>query len=212
MIADLPPMSDSRHSSGAAVHRPAVFLDRDGTLIEDVDYLSDPGDIRFIPNAVDALKRLRRSGFACVIVTNQSGIGRGMITHEQLEEIHAELLRLLGEQDTTLDGIYYSPEAPLGGPEYVIEHNDRKPGPGMLMKAAAELDLDLASSWMIGDKISDVLAGFNAGCRGSIRLRTGKGRFAEANLPQFPDFPIVEDLAAAAAFILGTDPPPANRI
>jgi len=197
-------MTAARNSDGAPTRRRAVFLDRDGTVIEDVDYLSDPGAIRFIPEAVETLKRLRRNGFACVIVTNQSGIGRGMVTHEQMERIHFQLMKLLEEQGATLDGIYYCPEAPRGGPEWVVEHNDRKPGPGMLMRAAHELDLDLESSWMVGDKLSDVLAGFNAGCLGSIRVRTGKGKTADAApaSPSHPEFPIVDDLAAAAALIL----------
>lgn len=197
-------MTAERHSDRAANRRRAVFLDRDGTVIEDVDYLSDPGAIRFIPGAVETLKRLRRNGFACVIVTNQSGIGRGMVTHEQMERIHVQLMRLLENQDATLDAIYYCPEAPLGGPEWVVEHNDRKPGPGMLMRAALELDLDLESSWMVGDKLSDVLAGFNAGCLGSIRVRTGKGKNADSDPASrsHPEFPIVDDLAAAALLIL----------
>jgi D-glycero-D-manno-heptose 1,7-bisphosphate phosphatase len=143
-----------------------------------------------------------------VIVTNQSGIGRGMVTHEQMERIHIQMMRLLEEQDATLDGIYYCPEAPLGGPEWVVEHEDRKPGPGMLMRAALELDLDLGSSWMVGDKLSDVLAGFNAGCLGSIRVRTGKGKAADADpaSASHPEFPIVDDLAAAAALILKGPP------
>jgi D-glycero-D-manno-heptose 1,7-bisphosphate phosphatase len=209
-MADRSPPTAPRPPERTTGRRPAVFLDRDGTLIEDLDYLADPDAIRFIPGAVEALRRLRRNGFACVIVTNQSGIGRGMITPDQLERVHARLNRLLEEQGAPLDGTYYCPEAPRGGPEGVVEHEDRKPGPGMLIRAALELDLDLGSSWMVGDKLSDVLAGFNAGCLGSIRVRTGKGRASEPDSARTlrPEFPIVDDLAAAAALILGGAHPP----
>jgi D-glycero-D-manno-heptose 1,7-bisphosphate phosphatase len=208
MIAD----SDSNHNlrsyQETTDRRPAVFLDRDGTLIEDVDYLSDPALIRFLPGAIEALKRLRGNGYACVIVTNQSGIARGMITHEQLGWIHDEMLGRLREQDTTLDGIYYCDKPPGGAAEWVIEHEDRKPGPGMLVRAAAELGLELGSSWMVGDKLSDVLAGSNAGCRGSIRLRTGKGRSADSDAMRYPDFPVVDGILEAASMILEFDVSP----
>ena len=145
--------------------RPAVFLDRDGTVIEHVHYLSDPARVRLLPGAAEALRRLRRAGFARVLVTNQSAIGRGMLTEDRLEEIHAELERQLAASGATLDGIYYCPDAPSGDDRTVVEHSDRKPGPGMLLRAADELGLDLDASWMVGDMISDVLAGHNAGCR-----------------------------------------------
>jgi len=205
MLSESSPRTDSRRLECVAIQRSAVFLDRDGTLIEDVDYLSDPSAIRFIPGAVEAVKRLRQNGFACVIVTNQSGVGRGMMSHDQVHNVHAEMLRMLREQGADLDGFYYCPVAPVVGSESLIEHTDRKPGPGMLMKAALELNLDLQSSWMVGDKLSDVLAGRNAGCRAGIRLRTGKGRDADRESAPYPEFAIVEDLAAAAALILAAD-------
>ncbi len=184
--------------------RPAIFLDRDGTLIEDVDYLSDPKDIRIIPGVIEGLTRLAQAGFARVIVTNQSGVGRGIITLSQLEEIHDEMARLFAEQGVIFDAIYSCPEVPSGNSEAEVEHEDRKPGPGMLKRAARELGLDLAASWMIGDKQSDVLAGYNAGCR-SIRLRTGKGRSISPGVGN-AEHPIVDDLLAAASLILSSDP------
>jgi D-glycero-D-manno-heptose 1,7-bisphosphate phosphatase len=155
--------------------RPAVFIDRDGTLIELVHHLTDPAKVRVLPNAAKALRELRRHGYACVLVSNQSVVGRGLLTLEGLAEVHAELARQLALEDASLDGYYFCPVAPVLKDPTVIEHPDRKPGPGMLLRAAAELELDLAASWMIGDAVSDVLAGRNAGCKASILVRTGYG-------------------------------------
>jgi D,D-heptose 1,7-bisphosphate phosphatase len=155
--------------------RPAVFLDRDGTLIEQVHYLSDPTRVRLLPGTAEALRRLHGAGFARVVVTNQSAIGRGMLSEPQLHLIHDEMNRQLGAEGTSVDAIYFCPEVPSGDDRTAVEHGDRKPGPGMLIRAAEELDLDLGHSWMVGDMISDLLAGINAGCRGSILVRTGKG-------------------------------------
>jgi len=196
-----------KSSEGGTPMRPAVFLDRDGTVIAHVHYLSDPADVRLLPGAAEALAKLRAAGFACVLVTNQSGIGRGMYTEERLRQVHAEMTRQLAIFGVSLDGIYFCPEAPVGEGDdpTVIDHPDRKPGPGMLMRAARELGLDLSASWMIGDMISDVLAGINAGCLGSILVRTGK------RLPEPGDYPGVvyqtaDDLRAAAALILEETP------
>ncbi|WP_165073809.1 D-glycero-alpha-D-manno-heptose-1,7-bisphosphate 7-phosphatase [Paludisphaera rhizosphaerae] len=145
--------------------RPAVFLDRDDTLIADVPYLSDPAGVRILPGAAKALTALRRAGFALVLATNQSAVGRGMITEARLQEIHDELERRLAVDGAGLDAIYHCPHAPRSTDRTTIEHPDRKPAPGMLLRAAEELRLNLAASWMVGDLISDVLAGLNAGCR-----------------------------------------------
>jgi histidinol-phosphate phosphatase family protein len=180
--------------------QPAVFLDRDGTLIEHVPYLRDPALVQLLPGAALALQRFRRAGFACVLVTNQSAIGRGMLTTERLDEIHTEMNRQLAAKGATIDAIYYCPHAPTDDDRTVTEIPDRKPGPGMLLRATDELGLDLGASWIVGDLISDVLAGQNAGCR-SILLESGQtppeevktltGRFLTA-----------PDLAAAADVIL----------
>jgi D,D-heptose 1,7-bisphosphate phosphatase len=153
--------------------RRAVFLDRDGTLIEHVHYLADPAHVRLLPGAAEALKRLGRAGFVRVLVTNQSAIGRGMITEARLHEIHAEMNRQLAERGTALDAIYYCADIPAGDDRTRVENHNRKPGPGMLLRAAEELGLDLAASWMVGDLISDVLAGLGAGCR-SVMVASGQ--------------------------------------
>jgi D,D-heptose 1,7-bisphosphate phosphatase len=159
--------------SNPGTQKSAVFLDRDGTLIEHVHYLSDPAAVRLLPGTAEALKRLRRAGFAVVLVTNQSAIGRGMLTEDRLDQIHTEMRRQLATSGATIDAIYYCPVAPANDDRTVVEHPDRKPGPGMLLRAADDLKLNLATSWMIGDLISDVFAGLNAGCR-SILLESGK--------------------------------------
>jgi D,D-heptose 1,7-bisphosphate phosphatase len=181
--------------------RPAVFLDRDGTLIEQVHYLSDPNAVRLLPGAAEALRRFRRAGYASVVISNQSAVGRGLITHERVAEIHDELRRQLAEQGAGLDAIYYCPVAPECDDRTAQEHPDRKPAPGLLRRAALELGLDLGASWMVGDMISDVLAGHNAGCRGSILVRTGKGLAPHEE--GACAFETCEDLPAAADRVLG---------
>lgn len=181
--------------------RPAVFLDRDGTLIAHVHFLSDPAGVRLLPGASVSLKRLREAGFACVVVTNQSGIGRGMFGEAELQAVNEEIARRLAAEGASLDGSYFCPELPSSDDPTVVDHPDRKPGPGMLLRASRELGLDLSASWMVGDMISDVLTGVNAGCRGSVLVRTGK-------TPPEPDaYPGVEyhsaaDLAAAVDLIV----------
>jgi D-glycero-D-manno-heptose 1,7-bisphosphate phosphatase len=180
--------------------QPAIFLDRDGTLIKDVHYLSDPGLIQLLPGAAEALKRFRRAGFALVLVTNQSAIGRGMLTIERLDEIHVEMSRQLAAFGATIDAIYYCPDVPGSDDQSVVENSDRKPGPGMLLRAAADLKLDLNASWMVGDLISDVLAGQNAGCR-SILLESGQTSPEQARALA-GRFLTASDLMAAADLIL----------
>jgi D,D-heptose 1,7-bisphosphate phosphatase len=185
---------------GNGTPRPAVFLDRDGTLIEHVPYLSDPAMVSLLPGAAEALKRLRCAGFARVLVTNQSAIGRGMLAVNRLDQIHTELNRQLALQGATIDGIYYCPDAPKNDDRTVVENPDRKPGPGMLLRAAADLNLDLGASWMVGDLISDVLAGLNAGCK-SILVQSGQTSQAEADTVAGLA-PIAPDLAASVDLIL----------
>jgi D-glycero-D-manno-heptose 1,7-bisphosphate phosphatase len=146
------------------------------------------------------LQRLRRAGFACVLVTNQSAIGRGMLTSERLDQIHLEMNRQLAARGATIEAIYYCPDAPAGDDRTVVEITDRKPGPGMLLRAANDLGLDTSASWMIGDLISDVLAGQNAGCR-SILLESGQTPPEEVKT-LVGSFLTASDLTAAADLIL----------
>jgi D-glycero-D-manno-heptose 1,7-bisphosphate phosphatase len=179
-----------------AERRAAVFLDRDGTIIEDVPYLSDPAGIRFLPGAIESLARLRRAGFARVLATNQSGIGRGLFTEARLAEIHAEFETRLAAVGASLDAIYHCPAAPPEDGE--PDCPDRKPAPGMLLRAALELEIDLVASWMVGDKMSDVQAGLAAGCR-SILLRPGGDPDTAGEAVAYQTAP---DIAAAVELIL----------
>lgn len=182
--------------------RPAVFLDRDGTLIELVHHLSDPGEVRLLPRAGDALRLLRELGYLSVLVTNQSAIGRGLLTVEGLGLVQAEFDRQLAACGGAIDGFYFCPHRPLITDPTVIEHPDRKPGPGMLLRAARELELDLSRSWMIGDTVSDMWAGRNAGCRATILVRTGYGKDAPPNAGADH---VVDDIWAAAELVRELD-------
>jgi len=180
--------------------RPAVFLDRDGTIIEHVHYLRDPTDVRLVPGCGEALRLLRDCGFACVVVTNQSAIGRGMLTEDELHTIHEVMRRQLAAESAEIDGLYYCPVAPKAhGDQVAIEHADRKPGPGMLRRAADELGLDLARSFMVGDMISDVYAGRNAGCRASILIQNERAEDLGAHRDAIAF--LARDVRDAAAWI-----------
>jgi len=149
----------------------AVFLDRDNTVIEDPGYLADPGAVKLLPGVELAIKSLTQAGYKIVIVTNQSGVARGLLTVETLEKIHAEMQRQLAERGAHVDAIQYCPYHPEGTVEEFAQDSElRKPKPGMLLKAAASLDVDLAQSWMVGDSGRDIEAGQRAGCR-TVRIR-----------------------------------------
>jgi len=144
----------------------AVFLDRDGTIIEDTGYINQPDQVKLLSGAAEALNKLRAMGYKLVVVTNQSGVARGILTEETLGEIHERLKQLLLREGASLDRIYYCayhPEAVI--PKYRREHSRRKPNPGMILAAAEELDIDISESWMIGDGEWDIQAGLKAGCR-----------------------------------------------
>jgi len=149
--------------------RPAVFIDRDGTLIREKNYLSKIRDVRLIAGAVEALKLLRRAGYALIMVTNQSGIGRGYFTEEQLRKVHLHLSALLKKKGAALDAIYYCPHHPDE------DCKCRKPGLGMVNAAKKEFNLDLRRSYAVGDHTNDFLLGQNMGGKG-IFVLTGHGR------------------------------------
>lgn len=190
--------SNARVSAQA---RPAVFLDRDGTMIQAVHYLSDPDRVRLLPTTAPALRRFHDAGYACVVVTNQSAVGRGILDEGQLHRIHDELNRQLAREGASIDAIFYSTHVPANDDRTVIEHPDRKPGPGMILRAAQELNLDISASWMVGDMISDVLTGINAGCRGSVLLSPSDVPL-ELQTPISTRIAVVGDLLDAAAVIL----------
>jgi D,D-heptose 1,7-bisphosphate phosphatase len=144
----------------------AVFLDKDGTLIDDLPYNIDQSLITWKEGVFEALSSLSAKGYLLVIVTNQSGVARGLFEEKDLKNLEMAMRTALKEKNIHLDGFYYSPYHIDGVvKEYAIPSDCRKPGTGMLIKAATELQIDLSASWMIGDTLSDVEAGNKAGCK-----------------------------------------------
>jgi histidinol-phosphate phosphatase family protein len=175
--------------------RPAVFLDRDGTVIEERSYLSDPAGVKLVPGAPEALRTLKDAGLPFVIVTNQSGVARGLYTEAEYRRVAARLSSILEEAGAPPAGTWYCPHHP----EVTGPCRCRKPGTGMHRDAADALGLDLARSWYVGDKPSDVLPAKVLGGRG-ILVRTGHGRELEHEVPA--GAVVVDDLAAAVRWIL----------
>lgn len=174
-------------------NRPAVFFDRDGTLMEDVHYCGDPALVRVYPGVSEALRSLKAAGFLLFVVTNQSGIARGLITEAQYHAVQQEFLRQLG--GGLIEASYFCPDAPG------VPSTRRKPEPGMVLEAAAEFGIDLARSWFVGDKSADIECGQRAGTR-TVLVLTGYGREQTCT----PDF-TASDAVEAAAHILSAQTP-----
>ncbi len=144
----------------------AIFLDRDDTLIEDPGYINHPDQVKLIEGAAEALIKLKSMGYKLVVVSNQSGVARGIVTEDVLSDIHKRLEQLLAEKGASLDRIYYCPYHPEGVvAKYRRESDCRKPNPGMLIKAFKEMDINAAGSWMVGNSPRDIEAGVRAGCK-----------------------------------------------
>jgi D-glycero-D-manno-heptose 1,7-bisphosphate phosphatase len=176
-----------------ARHR-AVFLDRDGTIMEGTNYIGDVERVVLIPGAAEALNQLQHAGYRLFIVTNQSGVGRGFFTREAVEEIHALLDEQFGRAGVRFDRYYICPHHPEDNCDC------RKPKPKFLLEAAREYGLDLASCYMIGDRASDIQAGVTAGSK-TILVLTGGGRETQAKQEVKPDL-VAEDIGEAATWIL----------
>ncbi len=175
----------------------AVFLDRDGTLIAEKNYLHRPEDVVLLPGTGPALQKLAAAGFKLVMVTNQSGIGRGYFTLADAERVNEHLLRVFAGDGVTFARIYLAPEAPDQ------PSRGRKPSPQFLWDARDEFALSLAESFMVGDKLIDLECGWNAGVKQSILVRTGYGAQLEREAPDALSRAIVvDDLGAAAEWIL----------
>jgi D-glycero-D-manno-heptose 1,7-bisphosphate phosphatase len=175
----------------------AVFLDRDGTIIEEKNYLRCVEDVVIFHGAAAALARLQRAGFKLFIVSNQSGVGRGYFTLADVEQVHQHLLRELGRAGVRFERIYIAPEAP-GAPS-----RGRKPSPQFLLDARDEFGVDLAQSYMIGDKLIDLECGWNAGVKECLLVRTGYGAELEReSTDKLGAAVVVDDLSAAAKWIL----------
>jgi histidinol-phosphate phosphatase family protein len=171
--------------------KPAIFLDRDGTITEDRGYIKDPKNLVLINNAAKALKLLKAAGFWLIIVSNQSGVGRGYLTLSTLEKIHKKLREMLSRKGADIDGVYFCPHLP---------DNDcrcRKPGTGMAEKAMRDFDIDIKKSWVIGDKGSDIEFGKRLGAK-TILVLTGYGMKEKETVA--PDF-IVDNILDAAVLI-----------
>lgn len=176
--------------------RPAVFLDRDGTVIEDTGFVAAPGTVRLIPGSAEAIARLGRAGWAVIVVTNQSGIARGILSQADYEAVHLRMLQLLEAAGARPDATYMCPHHPeLTGP-----CDCRKPAMGNYQRAAAAFGLDLARSVWIGDRMTDLEPALAAGGQ-AILVRTGQGRQSEADAAA-AGFRVADDLAAAVAGLL----------
>jgi D-glycero-D-manno-heptose 1,7-bisphosphate phosphatase len=161
--------------SGASRRR-AVFIDRDGTISEEIGYVNHPSRYRVFPYAAEAIKQLNEAGWLAVLVTNQAGVARGYFTEDVIGAVHALLTAELEGGGARLDAIYYCPHHPtVGEPPYRFDCDCRKPRPGLIRRAAADLDIDLGASWMVGDRYSDTELARNAGTRAALVL-SGYGR------------------------------------
>ncbi|MGQ9689153.1 MAG: D-glycero-alpha-D-manno-heptose-1,7-bisphosphate 7-phosphatase [Desulfobaccales bacterium] len=190
-----PSSSPSSNSPGP---RPAVFLDRDGTINEEMGYINHLSRFRLLPEAAPAIRRLNEAGIPVVVVTNQSGAARGYFPYSLVEEVHDRLRRLLHEADARLDAIYTCLHAPDAGCAC------RKPRPGLLLQAARDLNLDLSRSFLVGDRYLDIQTAVNAGVQGILVL-TGYGLGEYEHLrasSQAQPVHVAADLPAAVEFIL----------
>lgn len=180
----------------------AVFVDRDDTLIVNVGYCKDPDRIQLLPGVVEGLQKLNRAGIAIIVITNQSGVGRGFFTEDDLSAVHARLRTELEASGVSLQAIYYCPHLPEDG------CSCRKPRPGLLLKAASEMDLNLKTCFMIGDRELDLLAGRAAGTR--TILVFNKELRELTDVEPIADF-VVKDLVEAASVILNQSKTPSAR-
>lgn len=172
----------------------AIFLDRDGTLNPDPGYISNPDDFKLFPGVAQALARLKKAGYLLILITNQSGVSRGLISPQQLELVHQKLQSLLADEDGTLDAIYFCPHHPDYPLHGTAECECRKPRPGMILQATKDFDIDLAASYVIGDRRKDIQIGINAGVR-PICIRPQPA-------PGYENVPTFGSLSAAVDWLL----------
>ena len=179
----------------------AVFLDRDGTIIEDRDYLHKPEEVVILPGVTEALRRLQEAGFLLIMITNQSGVGRGLFSMADVERVHEHLFNQLARDKVSIRKIYVAPEAP----EQLSR--GRKPSPQVLFDARDEFGIELSESYMVGDKLIDLECGWNARVKKSILVRTGYGSKVEQSAPgKLHDAIVVDDFTGAASWILREGP------
>jgi len=180
--------------------RSAVFLDRDGVILELVDYLHRTEDLRLIPGMGEALSALNRAGMLVIVITNQSGVARGILSEDELHELHKFMEAQLAEYSARLDAIYYCPHHPdQGQPPYRRACNCRKPAPGMILRAAEEMNINLAGSTFIGDTLTDMTAAQKAGVGSTVLVLTGHGSAEYAALQSSNTAPTSTALDAPTA-------------
>jgi D-glycero-D-manno-heptose 1,7-bisphosphate phosphatase len=179
---------------------PAVFLDRDGTIVDDPGFLRDPADVRLLPGAAAALARFNQAGLAVIVVTNQSGIGRGLLTDEEYHLVEARIEELLAEDGATLDATYYCPHSP----DDEAPCDCRKPGTRLYRRAADDWGIDLQASWWVGDRISDLDPARVFDAR-AVLVETGFG-ITHKGVALERDIAVVQDVGQAADLILGSGP------
>ncbi|HEY6231330.1 MAG TPA: D-glycero-beta-D-manno-heptose 1,7-bisphosphate 7-phosphatase, partial [Pyrinomonadaceae bacterium] len=183
----------------------AVFMDRDGTISEEVGYINHPSRFRLFPYAIDAIRHLNQNGWLAIVVTNQAGVARGYFSEQMVETVHADMTRQVLDGGGHLDAIYYCAHHPsVGEPPYRIDCDCRKPKPGLIMRATEDFDIDLQQSWMVGDRYSDIELAHNAGVK-SMLVLSGYGRgeweHQRASWAQQPDA-VAEDLLEAVRAIV----------
>ncbi|MBE9188922.1 HAD-IIIA family hydrolase [Gloeocapsopsis crepidinum LEGE 06123] len=179
----------------------AVFLDKDGTLIEDVPYNVDPKRIKLSEGAITGLQQLSEAGYVLIAITNQSGVARGYFQESALQAVKERLQQLLSPAGVSLSGFYYCPHHPEGMvKKYTMQCNCRKPEPGLLLQAAVEHHLNLSQSWFVGDILNDVEAGRRAGCK-TVLIDNGNETEWQLSPLRIPHY-TVADLAAAAQVII----------
>ncbi|MDI6703313.1 MAG: D-glycero-beta-D-manno-heptose 1,7-bisphosphate 7-phosphatase [bacterium] len=184
----------------------AVFLDRDGTINEDLDYVIDPSHFKLLDKVLDGMRLLQQNYFKIIVISNQSGVSRGYFTIHQVDNFHRKMRDELKKGGIEVDGIYFCPHYKNGKvKEYAIDCLCRKPNPGLILQAANDFQLDLKRCFMVGDKILDVEAGIKAGCK-SILVLTGKGKEELKNRKAWEIHPhyITRDLLDAAYWIIKT--------
>jgi len=182
-----------------ATGRPALFLDRDGAVVEEVHFLQRPEDVRLVPNVASVLAEANRRGIALVLATNQSGIARGLFGWAEFAAVQGRLEALLAAEGVAFDMVLACPFHPEGDPPYGTEHPCRKPQPGMLLRAAERLGLDLSRSWAVGDRARDLEAGRAAGCAGGLHVLTGYGAAERAAATRLANEAFEVRLGATAA-------------
>ena len=183
---------------------PAVFLDRDGVINKDIGYFSDPKKLAIFRSSLEGLRALQEAGFMLIVVTNQSGIARGLISEKDVQNLHDVMQHAFQKDGIFISGIIYCPHHPTEGINaYRTNCKCRKPSPGMIFQAAEKFNIDLNQSYLVGDRFSDIQAGINAGLKSSILLES-KHEISQEEISKASTF--CQDLAEAASWIIGSNP------